>query len=863
MEGISFILIIILTFLFHILKNTFSLKIKRIISLFILLILFPVFVQATETKIFEGYIFSEQSITVDDRPFIIRFDYSLNTIMLDYNKKYYFVPLGECKTIMNLKFCYGSYLYDTDIKKNKVNISVYSVKPEIKISRIADKTALRIGEEAEISVNITNGIGISAENFIFTDTFPKDEFYITAVSGDCFERNNTIYYSGYLRENSKIKCSYKIKPIKETIRSVRARVRYYDGFEVQELFSNPLNFDVSPFLSIITEFNESDNKVAVGEEFLFIINLTNNDEDYDSFIKSLDIFIPSGIEYVSTATVKRYLNSTSTITIRSQNIQKEDNKLHFEGELEKNSTKFIVLKLKALMGGSSNIFIYATYNYNGFNSSTEIKKTIEVEKPDINIYTNFQDGEQYDSGQESLIKIDVINPNNIINLKNILVKIDTPLYEFPIVYLEELNKTSTTNAVYTKIIMPSVSSNKDFDFNVTLFYETEFGQKLNKTFNYKVYVKIIEGLVVSHEFSKTSAEGGEEITIKTNVENKRNVDVKDVRVFDVVPLEFIRKGLNSVSNLQINALEKVTAYEYKVILPKVANVTKYKIRTVARYSEDNKTYAYETEDYITVEKKKLELSISNAITDTKPFMGAIIDVLYTITNNEEEILKDIVAYFPVQEDIELVGEKNFSIENLGPGESYTIRNAHKIRAKTNGSLTLKPTLFVYKDEEGNIYETNSTSLSLSPEFGYIAGPAFVIEQNAPQRVRSGDKIVVYVSVKNIGTEEGIINISNNKKYWLFELKPEQADSFFYTLETTTPGHYSINPLKGEYYYIGKKIYTLSNSQEVIVFKEEMPLTEEKKEQEEEVVSEQHIEKKSFFKIVIETVKNIFSSLRRR
>ncbi|MBW3023032.1 hypothetical protein KY308_02930, partial [Candidatus Woesearchaeota archaeon] len=239
------IIILIAIFSLWLLKLLFSVVIKLLIAAIIVLILFAVFVHGAETRIFEGYVFSDQSITVDDKPFTITFDPQPDTIMLKYNRNYYFVPADDCKTIMNLKFCYDSYTYDIDKNKYKVDLIVYSVSPDIKITRTIDKKDLLVGEEAEISVNVTNGVGLAAENFTFIDSFPPDEFEITDVSW-CSEENNSAFYSGYIKENDFLKCSYKIKPLKKLQRSSRAKVSYFDGTEMKDLYSSTIQFDVSP-----------------------------------------------------------------------------------------------------------------------------------------------------------------------------------------------------------------------------------------------------------------------------------------------------------------------------------------------------------------------------------------------------------------------------------------------------------------------------------------------------------------------------------------------------------------------------------------------------------------------------------------
>src|SRR3990172_3783566 len=138
-------IILIAIFSLWVLKALFSVVIKLLIAALVIIVLFSVFVHGTETKVFDGYVFSDQSITVDDKPFIIRFDFDPSSITISYNQKYFFINVGKCDDLMNLRFCYGNSLYDLDKKKYKVNISVYSISPEIAITRTINSSQLLVG----------------------------------------------------------------------------------------------------------------------------------------------------------------------------------------------------------------------------------------------------------------------------------------------------------------------------------------------------------------------------------------------------------------------------------------------------------------------------------------------------------------------------------------------------------------------------------------------------------------------------------------------------------------------------------------------------------------------------------------------
>ena len=189
------VIVLVAIFSLWLLKTLFSVAIKVLIVVLIALVLFSVFARGAETKVFEGYIFSSQSITVDSKPFIVTFEENTNNqIMLNYNRNYFFVPFRECRTLLNLKFCYDDVIFDTDQKKDKVYLRVFTVAPDITITRTINTSSLKIGDEAEITVSVANGVGIPAENFTFVDSFSPDEFQITSVSW-CSNTSSSVYHN--------------------------------------------------------------------------------------------------------------------------------------------------------------------------------------------------------------------------------------------------------------------------------------------------------------------------------------------------------------------------------------------------------------------------------------------------------------------------------------------------------------------------------------------------------------------------------------------------------------------------------------------------------------------------------------------
>jgi len=848
----------------------FSITGKILIVVLVVFLIYAIAVNASRDLVYKGYIFSDQSITLDNKAFIISFDESRHpsNIQLNYYGSYFFVPQGTCKTIVNIEICFANSIFDTDFGKYKVNISAYRVVPDITITRVIDDSTIAVGDEAEITVNVTNGIGIPAQNFEYIDYFSPEEFELLHVTGSCNKEGNNAVYRGLLKENNKISCKYTIKALKEIERSSRARVSYFDGDEIKRDFSSNINFKVVPALDISSYFNDSDRNVFVGEQVIFIVNMSNNKESDDIKNITLNISLPSGLRYDETASISMYFNSTSNITVQSQPVKKiSDSVIQFKGEIPSNQSKFIALKLTATKSGISNIFIDYLYSIEGSKEifSAEKKDSLEVEHKEITLFTNFKDGDTFDAGEQKLIQIGVSNPNENVFLKNISVKIDTNISNIPEANLSYLDSGKANYMIYQNIAMPYVSSDTTYPFNIIVSYDTEYGEHFTEISEFNLIVKTIAGLSISHDISKTTVESGEQFSIKTKVKNERNVDIKNIRVFDVVPMEFEREGLNSVSNLNINANDEVVAYNYRMTAPVVDSPKTYYFRTTATYKEGNKTFAFERTYQVTVTPKKKDLSVARVIADSKPSRGAIIDVIYTISNpDDKETVENIRLKFPVQQDIDLVGEKNFTISRLLPGESYTIREFHRVRPKLNGSLVIAPTMFSYNDDEGNVFTKNSSETSFTADYGYISGPAFFIQKSSNDSVLVGDLISVIISVSNIGDEPGKVSITDSGNVWNLELKAGETDFITYKINAENEGIVFLKPAEAQYSYRGKNVFTISNPAYTnVTSKKEISAEKEIKEVKvEKVVPTKVEEKKTFMQLVWEAISSIFNIFRR-
>lgn len=767
---------------------------------------YPIF--AAETLFFSGFVFSGQSITVNDKSFIITLEWDKRNIMLQSGRAIFFVNKARCENAYNIRFCFHNTLWDTEEKKDKINISVYSLSPTITILRKIDNAQLFVGEEASIDLVIKNEGPLAANNFSFLDSFPK-EIEITDVSF-CDLNGSDVYWKGFLRVNDTLKCSYKIKPVDELERSLKAKVEYFDGIRMKDEFSSALNIKAQPYFNIKTQFNDSDKKIMLGENVTFIINISNNHPDEDIKVTKLNILLPKGFSYISTEHIRIANESVGESVTRL-----DEWTLEWDDEIRQNKSKLIAIKMQGRLSGSSDIIIKANYEIKGEKRVIEKKDSIEVAREELGIQTSFKDGESFDSGQEQWFKIYLVNPSSLTKIRNVKVQFNTTLADIPDAFFPEIGTTSSQLVLNKKIVMPLVSGSARYPFHIIITYQTEYGELITKRVEYTFNLESIAGITITHDISKASVEEGEEFTITTNVKNERNEDIKNIRVVDTSHAAFIKEGINSAI-ININAKDKVAVYTYNMIAPKIEKETKFIFKTTASYTEDNKTYIYEKEDIITVRPKRLELTINREV-NLPVFMGQITDVNYVITNLESELIKNINLTFPLQQKFDLVGNDSYFIDKLDPGESFTLEEKHQIRAKVNESQTLAPTLFAYEDKEGNVFEMNSSETTFEVKYSYIAGPAFFIEKNtSASTIVKGDLARIILKVKNLGIEKGNVVLYDNGQNWSIDVEPSNYAIVTYELNFTKAGKFTLGPAVAIYSYLNKTIKTASNKLDIEV-----------------------------------------------
>jgi|GEM_PF-5523554 len=813
---------------------------KILLFVFILLIALPAVF--AESLVYDNSLFSWETFTVDGRSFTVIVN-EMENVVIKYNAtQYTSLEIGKNETLQNLRIWLYNITYDLTRRDYKAQLKIYSKAPSLQIARAINDSEFYINEEAEISVNLTNTGTEIIENLTYTEDLTG--FNITDVDGDCKQNGNYITFNGNIKIGDDKSCNYIIQGLDELEKSFRAKVTYYDGFEMKDVYSNDLNVKVLPFFKIESKyelinfttanlvFTDGESETRVGEEFLLIIklsNLKNDTMDVDYF----DIYLPKGFEFVESSSIDIY-NGTTYRGTGTKSLSKTGNGTYqWEGDF--GNYTILTLKLKSVLIGGSKPRFKAKYQLeDDIERYTEkYGALIESEFYDMAITSNIEENGYYDAGQTYKLRIYAANPSMLVDLKNVNIVFYTNLTNMPGKYYATMDNATQKIIFLEDVKMPFVDSSTNFPLIARADYETEYGDRFSVEYERTMHVEPFKDLIITHTMSDTDFEENEEVEITTKIENKRHVDIYSVNVTDIIPYGFVIQGVSSTSIPVIPKETSVSAYTYKIKMPVIQKETKYNLTTIADYYGNGTDYSVEKRTLFKVNPKQLDLTVSRAF-PSNVYKGDMTEIDYTISNPETEEIKNILLLFSLGNEFDTVNRINYTIPRLAPGERIVLNDLEKLRMKFNTSTSIKNAKAVYEDSDGNPFEKNISDVSLTTKTSYIEGPVIIINKTATNGTQ-GEQSNITIIITNIGTAETDVelrDITTNK----FSLGPNNYKTITYKKEFSN-GTFVIDASLAVYSYDNNIFYTASNKPTVKFAKKETIIIEQKNEEIKEEVSQ--------------------------
>ncbi len=788
---------------------------------FILLLVFLMIPSAYAAMdlVFSDWVPDRSTITLDNKEFYFFLSSQGEVLGVRADGNVVSFDSKSCKNFdEQRRICFNDSFFDgPGNPSNKAYVDVYYRVPKLEIDRRIDNNILVVGEEAEFTLTIYNNGDANAAEIYYSDVFPRNVHVIT--SSGCQNTDNTVFFTGRVPRQSYISCRYTITTTAPVDFTTVASVKYDNGFRTITNYSSPIRLYSTSFLLVNTTFDKE--RIGVGEKTNFYINITNLGKE-SVRVDNLRVRIPDGLEVVS-----------------SNNILRDGQHYRWFGNIEGEKSHKIHFVIKGIKTKNSEILTNLNYEFERKNYEiANIKSNIYVEDKGVTLESNIANNERFDANTQNTIYFSVFNENNNTEIKNLVFRLNgTDLFPYDTYNLSLLRQQGRSRIASVTLRMPDVDTTKNYRIFGNLTYETPGGEKGSKSIERVLIVEPIKKLVISKTASHLQIEENREATITVQVKNERNVRVNDVKVEEIFHGGLTHRGITTAHIDNISRDQTVTAYTYTIIAPRVLNDTYFNISTEASYTKDGQDYVFNNEIKIKVVPRRLKIDIGKTVSERSIFLGEIVNVRYTVKNEEQEPVKNLRLYFTENQNLDTINDYDFSIDTLNPGEIVII-NKEQIRPKkVDNNLVVGTSAFSYQDMDGRIINSVTDSLTLKVQSTYLQGPAIMIEKRADNYdIKKSDEIEISIIVENIGSESASVLIVDGARSWEKNIPSGRTETITYTLRLFEVGQHTLPRVYGYYDYLGNEYRAVSNIVRIRV--SEIPIPEESEEVEKEIIKEE-------------------------
>jgi uncharacterized repeat protein (TIGR01451 family) len=818
---------------------------NKLIFLILSLVLLPGVLAYSGNKVFDDWVYNEDTITLDDKEFFFRLSNEGNKLLIISDGESQIMNLPECRNFdIQRRICFNDSYYDgAGEPSNRAYVIIYYRKPRLNITRTIDDNIFTVGDEVEFTVEINNYGEINAKDVYYEDVFPQNVRVVT--SSGCPYTERKVYYDGDIRSGSYVDCKYTITTTAPVDSITVASVTYDTGFETVANYSDSIRLYSSSPLKINASFDNS--SIQIEETTYFRINITNvasKDIDIDNIL----VTIPSGLEVIS-----------------DNMINIDENNYKWSGTLSSNKSQLLVFKLKGKKTKGSEILTNINYEMdNKEYKISNLKTNIYIEDRGVSIYSNIDNNQRFDSNTQQTFSIFVRNENNHSKIKNLFLSLNSTLFPYDEYQLSTLGEESRAKVASVTMITPNLSTTKSYKLTANLTYETEYREKYSEKLERTFIIEPIKKVLITKTISPSVIEEGKEATVTVKIKNDRNERIDDVIVKEIFHGNFGQKGTTSRLIDNISQGKTITAYTYNIKAPNVINQTRFNFTTQVSYTKDGFDYLFTEDSAITVNPKKLKISVSKSVSDSSIYLGEIVDVRYTIKNEEEEPAKNFKLYFTDNQKVDTINEYNYFIERLNPGEEIIIDSEQIRPKKAEEKMIVGTSLYEYQDMDGAQFSSVSGSLTLKVQEGYMYGPVIWVEKKSDlYDIMRADEVEITITVSNIGDKSADVVIVDGVKSWNKNIAANDEEIITYKKRFYEPEEYTLDKVYAYYDYLGNEYRATSNVVKIKVTDVDIEAQEPviiKDEEEEQVVivkEEPLIEKENFFVRIWRTILNLF------
>lgn len=721
--------------------------------LFFLVILLSVF-SATEVKaetgeelVADSWFYDIDSTVVNGNVYQIDIpSEDSEKILVDYEDGYYLIGSGDCESREITKICYVDKEYDSSDNKYKVRVKFYTISPVISVTRKIDDPSLAIGEKTEIDVEIKNEGLKDAEYILYKETLPE-EIEVLSKSTEFIQEGQVLTWTGSLEKDNTKRLSYEIRAIDTGKIDYKANIVFDDGFTTREQNTDPLTatIDSSQELSLTSNATT----IYIGDEIEVALILKNK-QDKNHDVDNLELFIPENF----------------MLTKMDDDFQKiSDNSLTWSGELRRNQTKTFDFEFRSMFEGEQDFLAKAKVKKEDLTTGLEDELRIPVDIKELEILTLLDKDEEFDpdespgtttsddekvleSYQSGRLYVYIRNPYDNLILEDINLDLDSELTNIKNIPLDKLGPKNSKKLIERTIVAPGVTrkETKDLDFKAT--YKSEFRKDYSTAKTAEIKIDPIEDIYIDKDFSTRKPEAGDEITITVNIENERDVRLKDVYVRENLTESLNKKGLTS-KKFDIGPEETIKAYTYTIKFP-LSETKTYKLQTLVDYKDNIGEYSLIDQEDMKVKKRTPKIDFSKKFPDDI-VMGSKIRPTYTIENDDTTTIQNLYLEFPKVKHGMHLDRYRYNISKLDAGDELTLSDAEMIIFFSNKTdIEIPKTTLHFEDLEGNRYSVESDEEVVDVEYASMQKPMLDVTVQMENKSTKKDSIKGTINVTNHG-----------------------------------------------------------------------------------------------------------------
>ncbi|MFA6089083.1 MAG: hypothetical protein WC755_04430 [Candidatus Woesearchaeota archaeon] len=672
------------------------------------------------------------------------------------------------------------YLFDTEIcvlsisfsdGKYLSQVTMYEKKYDFFIIRNFPKHTVYFGETANVTVMINNTGRIDASDFLYSDAFPNG-FEVILNSNDGTLDKNEFKFFGNLKKGKTLNLTYAIRPILKSKAELRSKIFIDNNFFYSDLY---LIETMSP---ILVSTQKSTHYCNVGDFFNYTI-FVNTSIPINTKVDAI-LELPDSLQFLDgSRRIETIFNFNNYTIVNNTIINGSVQNKTFVMRCVFTGTDPIKIFSKADNGVKFNIddvYDYVTVDFDALFMSDNVLK-------------------EYTSGESAKLFAFFKNNGNI-NLSDVTFSVTSNILPSKLEKVS-LFLANTSYFLFDDYVNFPVCSSCNFHINISYFFFTDFGEKITDSKLFNMTVLEYSNISIISNINPVSVYSGDAVIVTVSLKNNMQAPLSDIEVYDEFNQRLFKSGSNA-NKISLNSKETKVVYSYTLYAPYTDSEKKEGTNTFVRYGYAGKYYFMNLSNYFTVlpkvyTERELKLSVVKSVIVPANFsIGDVLDINYRLENTDTISMKDIILQFPLSSSYVSVGEYQYVLSKLDPGEIVYLDSIEKIRPLFLGSFKIPATTVMFQDDYARLSTLNSNeifSITVLKNSSFVKGPLLVINHTFTGYVKNG--AIFKIVLLNKGSSVSDAFISYNRQRENFRLSSKESKVIDYTVYFNGNGNFTI------------------------------------------------------------------------